>query len=228
MVGLIAAEKMETNNLIKVIKAKIIEFNGIRYYIGDINGKQTIVCFSGVGKANAAMAAMNMVINFGVDKIFNIGLAGACKSSVYPGATIVADATEYNDVDMTSFGYQLNQLPDELIKYEIKKEYVNYLSTIVDNPIVGTVSTGDTVVSINNVEAFPTVGNKEVVAFDMEANAIAHVCYKTKTDFMCIKIVSDNLSIDQDSRKQYNTNYKNLSKKIESISLKVLEHFSIN
>lgn len=226
MIGLIAAEKAETNNLVKSIKAKIIEFNGVRYYIGNINNQQVVVCFCGIGKTNAALTAMNMIINFGVDKIFNIGLAGACKKDIAPGSVLIADGCEYSDVDLTAFNYQLNQLPDEPVRYDIKKEYVDFLKSIIKNPIVGTIASGDSVVSITNIEAFPSLANKEVVGFDMEAAAIAHVCYKTKVDFMCVKLVSDNLSFDTNTHGQYDTNYKSLSKQIEAITLKVLEYYS--
>ncbi|XQP55694.1 MAG: 5'-methylthioadenosine/S-adenosylhomocysteine nucleosidase [Mycoplasmoidaceae bacterium] len=226
MIGLIAAEKMETNNLIKTINAKVIEFNGVRYYIGNINDKQVVVCFSGVGKVNAALTAMNMVINFGVDKIFNIGLAGAYKANIIPGSVLIADSVEYDDVDMTAFKYQLNQLTDEPIRLDIKKEYVDFLKSINKNSVVGTIATGDVVVTLNNIEAYPSLANKDVIGFDMEAMAIAQVCNKTKTDFLCVKIVSDNLSLDSSSDDQYHTNYKQLSKQIEKISLKVLEYYS--
>ncbi len=226
MIGLIVAEKTETNNLVKTIKAKVIEFNGVRYYIGNINNKQVVVCFCGVGKANAAMTAMNMIINFQVDKIFNIGLAGACKTNIKPGATLIADALEYDDVDMTAFNYQLNQLTDEPLRYEVRKEYVDFLKSIIKEPIVGTIATGDVIVSLHNIEAYPSLGNKDVVGFDMEACAIAQVCNKTHTDFMCVKIVSDNISYDDTSRNQYDTNFKTLSKHIETICLKVLEYYS--
>lgn len=226
MIGLIAAEKAETNNLIKVIKAKIIEFNGVRYYIGNIKDKQVVVCFCGIGKENAALTAMNMIINFSVDKIFNIGLAGSCKGNVAPGSAIIADGLEYCDVDLTAFNYPLNHFPDEPSRFEIKKEYIDLLKTMVDKPLVGTVASSDSIITINNIEAFPSLANKEVLAFDMEAAAIAHVCNKTKTDFLCVKIVSDNVTFSADSKGQYDTNYKTLAKQIEGISLKVLEYYS--
>lgn len=226
MIGLIAAEKDETNNLVKTIKAKIIEFNGVRYYIGNIKDQQVIVCFCGIGKTNAAMTAMNMIINFGVDKIFNIGLAGACKPNIKPGTVLIADGIEYSDVDLTAFKYQLNQLPDEPVKFEIKNEYIDFLKTIIKEPIVGTIATGDSIITLNNIEAFPSLGSKEVVGFDMEAAAIAHVCSHAKKDFFCVKVVSDNLSIDPNNSDQYHSNYKSLSKQIETICLKVLEYYS--
>lgn len=226
MIGLIAAEKAETNNLVKSIKAKIIEFNGVRYYIGTIQDKQVVVCFSGVGKTNAALTAMNMIINFGVDKIFNIGLAGACKKDIKPGSVLIADNIEYYDIDLTAFNYQLNQMPEEPIKYEIKRQYIDYLKTIIKESTIGTIASGDSVVSMHNIESFPSLGNKDVVGFDMEAAAIAQVCNHTKVDFLCVKVVSDNLSFDTNSKAQYDTNYKSLSKEIEKICLKVLEYYS--
>ena len=226
MIGLIAAEKTEVGNLIKSLKAKIIEFNGFRFYVGQIANSPIVICFSGVGKVNAAAAAMNMVINFGVDKIINIGLCGACKLDVKPGDVLIANAVANYDVDLTGFGYALNQMPDEPIAYEIKSQYYDYLKSIIMNAHVGTIASGDSVVTINNVEAFPALANKEVIGFDMEAVAIAQICYKSRTDFMCIKVVSDNLTLDEASRKQYDSNMKTLSNQIEKISLKVLEKYA--
>lgn len=226
MIGLIAAEKAETSDLIKIIKAKIIEFNGIRYYIGKIKENQVVVCFSGVGKANAAMAAMNMIINFSVDKIFNIGLAGACKTSIPPKTILIADKLQYGDVDLTSFNYQINQLPDEPLQFKVKDQYIHFLKSIIDNPITGVIASSDSIISLNNIEYYPFLASPEIVGFDMEAASIAQVCNKTNTDFFCVKIVSDNLSFSATSRKQYDINFKAFTKEIQSIALKVLEYYS--
>lgn len=226
MIGLIAAEKEEVGNLVKSLKAKILEFNGIRYYIGNINDKHVVLCFCGMGKANAAAVAMNMVVNFGVDKIFNIGLCGSCHKDVAPGTVLVADNCQYNDVDLTSLDYPLNQIPNELISYSIKPEYVNFLRTTVSSPIVGTIASGDTFITLSNIEAFPHLADKKIVGFDMEACAIAQICYKTKTDFLCMKIVSDNLLFDTDSKNLYRANLKDLPKQIEGICKIVLEYYS--
>lgn len=226
MIGLIAAEKAETSALIKKLKAKIIEFNGIKYYIGNIADKQVVIAYSGIGKVNAAMTAMNMVINFGVTKIFNIGLCGSCKQTVIPGSILIADAVEYNDVDLTAFNYPLNQLPEEPIKYEVKQEDIRVLKTLIPDGIIGTIATGDSVVSIKNVEMFPSLANQRVVGFDMEAAAIAHVCHKTNVDFLSVKIVSDNLLYNIDSRIQYDNNYKSQANQIEEICISVLEYYS--
>lgn len=226
MIGLIVAEKSETNNLVKTLKAKVIEFNGVRYYIGNIDDKQVVVCFCGVGKVNAAMTAMNMIINFQVDKIFNIGLCGSCKLNVKPGSNLIADSVEYNDIDMTALNYQLNQLTDEPIRYDIKKEYIDFLKSVVKEPVVGTIATGDVIVSIHNIEAYPSLADKNIVGFDMEACAIAQVCNKTHTDFLCVKLVSDNISYGDTTRSQYDANFKALARRIETICLKVLEYYS--
>jgi len=228
MIGLIVAEKQEVGSLIKTIQAKIIEFNGVRYYVGDVKGHQVVVCFSGVGKVNAAMAATNMIINFGVDKIFNIGLCGSCKTSIKPGDCLIASAIEYSDVDLTAFEYPLNQIPEEPTRFDIKQTYIDYLKTIIENAHVGVIASADSVISINNVEAFPSLVNQEVVGFDMEAVAIAQVCNKTKTDFLCVKVVSDNLTLDATSKSQYDVSLKTLGRKIEGITIKVLEFYSNN
>lgn len=225
MIGLIAAEKEETGNLIKIIKAKILELNGVRYYIGSLNDKQIVVCFSGIGKTNAAATAMNMIINFGVKVIFNIGLCGTCKQNIKPGSIIIVNDLTYSDVDLTALNYPLNQLPEEPASYPIKGEYVEFLKTVIKDPIIGAIASSDSIITINNVEAFPSLVDKNIVGFDMEAAAIAQVCNKTHVDMFCVKLVSDNLSFDASTKDQYNTNYKALAAKICDISAKVLEFY---
>ena len=127
---------------------------------------------------------------------------------------------------MTAFNYQINQLPEEPIRYEIKIEYINYLKSIISNPVIGTMATGDSVISMQNIESFPFLANKDIAGFDMEAMAMAQVCQHCNVDFFCVKLVSDNLSFDANSRGQYDNNFKTLSKKIEDISLKILEYYS--
>jgi len=228
MIGLIVAEKQEVGSLIKTIQAKIIEFNGVRYYIGEIKGHQIVVCFSGVGKVNAAIAATNMIINFGVDKIFNIGLCGACKANIKPGDFLIASSIEYSDVDLTAFDYPLNQIPEEPTRFDIKQTYIDNLKTLIPQAHVGVIASADSVITIKNVEAFPTLVNQEVVGFDMEAVALAQVCNKTKTDFLCVKVVSDNLTLDTSSKSQYDTSFKTLGRQIEAVTIKVLEFYSNN
>jgi len=226
MIGIICAEKTETANLTKLLKTKIIEFNGFRFYIGTINDKQVVICFSGVGKTNAAACAMNMIINFNVEKILNIGLCGSCRSDVLPGSVIIANNIEYSDVDVTPLDYPLNQIPEEPIRISIKDSDIGNLKSLIDNPIVGTICSGDTFINLNNVESFPSIARKEVAGFEMEAMALACICNKTKTDFMCVKIVSDNMMFDKSSNEQYRTNYKSLTKKIEHIAYKILDFYT--
>jgi len=226
MIGIICAEKSETANLTKLLKTKIIEFNGFRFYIGNINNKQVVICFSGVGKVNAAAACMNMIINFNPEKILNIGLCGSCRADVTPGSVIIADNLEYSDVDVTPLNYPLNQIPEEQIRISVKDDDIGNLKSVIDNPIVGTICSGDTFVSLNNVESFPSLAHKDVAGFEMEAMALACVCHKTKTDFICVKVVSDNMMFGASSNEQYKTNYKDLTKKIEHIAYKILDLYT--
>lgn len=225
MLGLVIAEKEETATLIKTIKAKIIEFNGIRFYLAYIGDKQVVLCFCGVGKVNAAAATMSMITNFNVDKIFNIGLCGTCKPDIIPGTILIADAIENNDVDLTAFNYPLNQIPNEPIKYEVKHEYVQCLSSMLEGSKIGTIASGDSVITINNIEAYPSLANKEILGFDMEVASIAQICNKCKVDIFSVKLVSDNLTMDIQSKNQYDANYKTLAKNIEKICLKVLDKY---
>lgn len=227
MIGIITAEKQEVANLIKVLKAKIIEFNGIRYFVANYHNQQIIINFCGIGKVNAAIAAMNMITNFHVNTILNIGVCGSAKKSLAPGATLIADKIEYADVDLTPLNYPLNKLPDEPLTFTVKNEMLKYLKNILPDATIGTICSSDSFITLQNIESFPSVVNPEVVGFDMEAAAIAHTCYKTKVNFICVKYVSDNLTFNEESKAQYNANMKSLAKKIEETCLKVFSTFNL-
>ena len=227
MIGIIAAEKDEVGNLLIKINAKIIEFNNICFHIGSLNNMQIIICFCGIGKANAAAATMNMIINFHPTKIINIGMCGSCKSDILINDLLIIESLGYCDVDLTSLNYPLNQLPNEKSEYFIKQSNVLILKKLFNNAKIGSLATADSFISIKNIEQFPTIVQKKIIGFDMEATAIAQICDKTNIDFICLKIVSDNLCTSQHSNvNQYRTNFNIFAKHICQASISILEYFS--
>lgn len=229
MIGIIAAEKEEVGNLLKEINAKIIEFNNVCFYIGTLNNMQVIICFCGVGKANAASATMNMIINFHPTKIINIGMCGTCKPNISINDLLIIDSLMYCDVDLTSLNYPPNQLPNEKKNYLINQTNVLLLKKLFNNAKIGSLATADSFINIKNIEQFPTIIQEKIIGFDMEATAIAQVCNKANLDLICLKIVSDNLCTSQaNNANQYRTNFDIFAKHICQISVKILEYYSNN
>jgi 5'-methylthioadenosine/S-adenosylhomocysteine nucleosidase len=227
MIGLIAAEKEEVGNLLKEINARIIEFNNFCFYIGSINDKQIIICFSGVGKANAAAATMNMIINFQPTIIINIGMCGSHKPNISVDDLLIVDSLMYCDVDLTTLNYPANQLPNEKKIYPINQSNILLLKRLFNNAKIGALATSDSFINAKNIEQFPAIIQEKILGFDMEATAIAQICNKTNVNFICLKIISDNLCTPQTNHlNQYRNNFHVFANHICQISIKILKYYS--
>lgn len=229
MLGIIIAEREEAGQLLRNLNTKIIEFNKIRFFLAKSNGVLVVICFSGVGKANAAAAAMSMVDNFNPMVIFNIGACGSSRPTVKINDIIVVNKVGYGDVNLEAFGYARNLLPNEKMFYEANKKYVDKVMNILkDNkPICGCIVTSDSVITQANYEHFPILTDATILGFDMELMAIAQICYKTQTDFFAIKCVSDNLTLQKKSHLQYDEAMNNLPNKIVQIVIKIIKNIFI-
>lgn len=226
MLGIIIAEREESGNLLKQLNTKIVEFNKIRFFLANFNNVMVVVCFSGVGKANAAAATMSMIDNFNPKVIFNIGFCGSSRPNVKLNDIIIVDKVEYADVDLEAFGYKKNVLPNEKMTYEASKSYVEKVKKILQdqNPLCGSIATSDSVISIANYENFLSLTNARILGFDMELMAIAQICHKTQVDFFAIKYVSDNLTLPKTSNSQYDESLDVLPNKIAQIVIRIIKN----
>jgi len=126
------------------------------------------VFYTGVGKVNAAMTAAECIAKYKPKRVINFGTAGGI--TVKSGFHQVSKFVQ-RDMMCCELGSLPGQTPFE------------------DDIIIGngdglTCSTGDNFVTDSNL-LIPA----DVV--DMEAYAIAKVCKKTKTEFLCYKFISD-------------------------------------
>ena len=229
MLGIIISEREESGDLLQNLNTKIIEFNKIRFFLAYFNNVVVVICFSGVGKANAAAATMSMIDNFNPQVIFNIGLCGSSRPNVKVNNIIIANKVCYADVDLEAFGYKKNILPNEKMYYEPCKKYVDKIKTILQdiNPLIGTIATSDSIITTNNYENFPLLTDSSVLGFDMELMAIAQICHKTQVDFFAIKCVSDNLTLQKKSHSQYDESMNSLPKQIAQIVIKIIKNIFI-
>ena len=53
------------------------EISGLQFHIGTLAGKNVIVVMSSVGKVNAALCAQTLAQVYKVDRLVNVGVAGA-------------------------------------------------------------------------------------------------------------------------------------------------------
>lgn len=142
----------------------------------EINGD--IICFSGVGKINAAFTATRVCL-LKPDEIINLG---SCGSLLLPPGEIVEIGKVYQDIDGTPLcEYGITPFEDD-------KEII-----LNDSPF--TCFTTDYFVDMSQKQKYSKNYLdmiQKVSIFDMECFAIAKVCSKFNILFRAIKWVSDN------------------------------------
>ncbi|MCP4394114.1 MAG: 5'-methylthioadenosine/S-adenosylhomocysteine nucleosidase [Alphaproteobacteria bacterium] len=133
------------------------------------------ILFTGLGKVNAAYKTATAIHKHKPDLVINLGSAG----STHFKTNELVNCTKFvqRDIDLTAFGYERWETP-----YEDTPRILEYGDRIEELP-EGMCGTGD---------SFDTSGVEELYnVVDMEAYALAKVCWTEKVPFSCIKFISD-------------------------------------
>jgi len=151
-----------------------------------------LVCVSGIGKVNTALAAQHLIDCFGVTELWNAGVTG-CFHDSPAGTLLCAEACVQHDMD--TFGDPPGLIPGlELIHLPCAdaKQHAAVLTEAGYRCKVGVVASGDWF-GRDFLRAERIRDHFSADVCDMEAAAAAHVCLKNHVPFHCLKVVSDHL-----------------------------------
>lgn len=175
---------------------------------GQLKGKQVVLLKSGIGKVNAAMATTILLERFDVSWVINTGSAGGFDTSLSVGDIVIGQQVMHHDVDVRAFDYAYGQVPGLPVVYEADKKLIARVERVLQGHSVlhskqGLIATGDAF--MQDEEQVDKVRDliPNVMAVEMEAAAIAQVCYQYETPFVIIRSLSDiagkasNQSFDQ-------------------------------
>jgi len=197
VIGLIGAMDEE----VAVIKAWMTEVReqsiaGCDFFVGRFEGKDVVLLKSGIGKVNAAVSTTLLLSQFKPEYVINIGSAGGFDPELQVGDVVISAQVVHHDVDVTAFGYVMGQVPNMPATYPADMELVNQAKQALTSVTqvkakVGLIGTGDSFMNdlerVNKVRAmFPAL-----VAVEMEAAAVAQVCFKFATPFVVVRSLSD-------------------------------------
>src|SRR5699024_8730016 len=118
---------------------------------------------SGIGKVNAAMTTAILMEKYQPTFVINTGSAGGFSEALKVGDVVISDAVVHHDVDVTAFDYVHGQVPQMPATFKADQTKVQTIR-----------------------ELFPTM-----IACEMEAAAIAQVCYQYNVPFVVIRALSD-------------------------------------
>ncbi len=160
----------------------------------------SILC--GIGKVNAAAAAMHLV-DIGCDYILNYGLSGGI-SEIDKGDVSLANRFLEHDFDLTGLGYAPCEKPAQKYIYEVEQKIIDLVKRVIPDVKVGTAVSGDRFICDEQTANYFR-DNFSAMTCDMETAAIAYITDASKTPFICLRKMSDDASDDAgDSYTQMN------------------------
>ncbi|MFT6925990.1 MAG: adenosylhomocysteine nucleosidase [Psychromonas sp.] len=196
-IGIIGAMDEE----VSILKAKLTNMKttviaGCEFYQGELNAKQVILTKSGIGKVAAAMATTLLLERFNPDRIINTGSAGGYDTSLNVGDIVISTEVRFHDVDLTAFGYEIGQMAQLPAAFPADKNLIAAAQTAAQSiaplkTIQGLICTGDIFMADPEKAEIARNNFPTMAACEMEAAAIAQVCYQFKVPFVVIRSLSD-------------------------------------
>ena len=100
MIGIIAAMQKEIDEMLLLcehVQEKQVVHTTV--YEAELAGKKVVLCLSGVGKVNAAIAATVLAAHYPLKALLNIGTAGGLKASEHVLDVVISDRVVQHDFD---------------------------------------------------------------------------------------------------------------------------------
>jgi len=196
--GIIGAMEPEVAILkTKLVNCETTQHAGYHFYQGQIDGNDVVIVQSGIGKVAAALATAILIDKFQPDYIVNTGSAGGFVASLIIGDIVISSEVRYHDVDLTAFGYDIGQLPENPAAYIPHHALISAAEQAVIqndasiNTLVGLITTGDTFMTKEDDIAKARANFPTMAAVEMEGAAIAHTCHQFNVPFVIIRSLSD-------------------------------------
>lgn len=177
------------------ISAEEIRANCL-FIIGELEGQSVVLMKSGIGKVNAALATTILHERYQPEMVINTGSAGGYAKDLDVGDIVIGTEVVYHDVDVTAFNYAYGQVPRLPKTYHADPQLVSQVERVIQsfNEVEsrqGLIGTGDSFMQDSERVSFVRRMFPDLIAVEMEATAIAQVCYQYETPFVIIRALSD-------------------------------------
>ncbi|MDR0922367.1 MAG: 5'-methylthioadenosine/adenosylhomocysteine nucleosidase [Lactobacillales bacterium] len=195
-IGIIGAMDEE----IRVLKEKMTDVHawtqaGNDFLQGTLGNHEVVVVKSGIGKVMSAMTTTLLIHHYGVQAVINTGSAGGIGEGLQVGDIVISEKVAYFDVDVTGFGYEKGQLPEQPLYFEASK----YLLLAMEEAAQktgqqvkrGLIVTGDSFVDAPSKVATIKKDFPEALAVEMEGASIAQAAEQFNVAFLVIRAMSD-------------------------------------
>ena len=196
-IGIIGA----MNEEIAILKEKISDLKsttiaGCEFHQGTLYGQHVILTLSGIGKVAASVATTLLLDKFKPDHIINTGSAGGFDKQLNVGDVVISNEVRFHDVDLTAFGYEIGQMAQLPAAFKADPMLIDLAQKSIQSlndlkVIQGLICTGDIFMADPKKADIARQNFPNMAACEMEAAAIAQVCYQFKVPFVIIRSLSD-------------------------------------
>lgn len=196
MIGIIGALDIELERLIGAMQGPVHrEISGVPFTCGRLLGTDVVIARAGVGKVNAAVCAQTMALIYEPELIINSGVSGALSPDLRVGDVVIGTDVVQHDVDTTAMGDEPGFVSTvDRLSFPLD----NYASTAIAaaaeelgiRAVRGRIASGDQFVASTERKE-EIVRLFSAVTCEMEAGAIAHVCFLNRVSCAVIRCISD-------------------------------------
>ena len=196
MIGIIGALDIELERLIGAMREPAHrEISGVPFTCGKLLGTDVVIARAGVGKVNAAVCAQTMALIYEPELIINSGVSGALVPELRVGDVVIGTDVVQHDVDTTALGDEPGFVSTvDRLSFPLD----NFASTAIAaaaeelgiRAVRGRIASGDQFVASTERKE-EIVRLFSAVTCEMEAGAIAHVCFLNRIPCAVIRSISD-------------------------------------
>ena len=196
MIGIIGALDIELERLIGAMQEPVHrEISGVPFTCGRLLGTDVVIARAGVGKVNAAVCAQTMALIYEPELIINSGVSGALSPELRVGDVVIGTDVVQHDVDTTALGDEPGFVSTvDRLSFPLD----NFASTAIAaaaeelgiRAVRGRIASGDQFVASTERKE-EIVRLFSAVTCEMEAGAIAHVCFLNRIPCAVIRSISD-------------------------------------
>lgn len=196
MIGIIAAEDLEVQAILKTMDSVSQKnIHDYTFYEGKMGDKDVVLLKGGIGKVNAAIGTTLLLYHYPIEGVINCGVAGGIHQEHNVGDVIIATDLIHYDVDVTSFGRELGQIPGLPTVFETDLHYKEVMEDVLKTfqypAYQGTIVSGDQFVARQNQVDYILKNFPQAQCVEMEGASLAQVCYLMKVPFIVIRSLSD-------------------------------------
>ena len=196
MIGIICAMEIEAEKLKANLKDAVEARVGrLRFVSGKLCGQDAVIALAGVGKVNAAMCAQALVMKYAPELIVNSGVAGSLSPRLDIGDIAVGVGVVEHDFDTTAMGDPpafFNDLNGDTFPCDADAAQAILRAAAAEgvHAVPAKIASGDQFITDGAIKA-RLVERFGAEACEMEAGAIAHVCFANGVKCAVIRAISD-------------------------------------